>query len=217
MINCCVSGCKKNAVGYGRMCETHKSRKRRHGAPDQLTIRKADLRPYITEVESWFARDPDNSTWGIASERWSGFVAQVGAVERTTMHGPTRRAATEVQRLGQTIDPQRVIVTVFALCLMREYQPNTFKNEEALRLAAVRRVRSLCQASMGLWQKSSEERTKSALREIPPRVNSIIGRWLMQVLGGAGIYLADRHRRTEEGERTQKRNFEQALATVRVD
>ncbi len=44
---CQVSGCQEGVSRFGRYCNAHKTRDRRHGHPTQEGITKAHLKPYL--------------------------------------------------------------------------------------------------------------------------------------------------------------------------
>ena len=70
---CKAPGCTTLTTAYGSYCSTHKTRKRRHGAPDQRGITKADLKPYLLQVQARIAKKPDLAIW--ADQRWAGLVS----------------------------------------------------------------------------------------------------------------------------------------------
>jgi len=49
---CRVQGCQQRTTRWGAYCNTHKSRHRRHGDPNQQTITSADLKPYLKAVKA---------------------------------------------------------------------------------------------------------------------------------------------------------------------
>jgi hypothetical protein len=47
MPRCRVNGCANTRAGHSRLCNKHRSRKRRHGHEEQRTVSKADLKPFV--------------------------------------------------------------------------------------------------------------------------------------------------------------------------
>lgn len=212
---CEVTGCGKPAAGYGNLCERHRARRRRHGSPDQQTIRKTDLKPFMDQVNGWIDANPDNRTWKIAEERWSIFIANVQTLERK-YYTPSRQAVQEMKRIGQSVPARDVIVIVLAMYLMAYSEQWRFRTEAGFRAELVRRVRSLCALNVGIWKASTLERPKKALKEVPPLVSQIMSGWLVELLGQAGVYLARKHKKDAEERAAEKAELAEALSKVDV-
>jgi hypothetical protein len=212
---CEMTGCGTCAAGYGNLCEKHKARRRRHGSPDQQTIRKADLKPFVAEVHGWIDANPDNRTWQIAEERWTIFVANLHMVERK-YHTPTRQAVEEVRRIARSVPARDVAVTVLAMYLMLYSEQWRFKTEAGFRAELVRRVRSLCSLNTGSWTATTLGKPKKALNEIPPLVSQIMSGWLVELLGQAGVYLARKSKEKIEEKAAERADFAEALGKVKL-
>ena len=86
-MNCAVSGCTKAAKRYGRYCNTHGTRDRRHGHPRQETVRTKDLRPYRDIVRRRMQRNPDAAAWQTLETIWRQTVRRCQARLREYLGG----------------------------------------------------------------------------------------------------------------------------------
>jgi len=207
---CILPGCHKRAAGYSRLCETHRTRQRRHGAPDQRTITKLDLKPFVQEVEAWMARNPGNMTWSSAEQRLSALLTGGSRVAQASMHGPTKRAALELQRVGVAAEGRTIVVIVLALYLMKEVNPSAFRSERAFRLALARRVRSVSPLSFPR-RNGADGRKRIASRELAPREAEAFASLLISALGPIGVYIAGRRAAAELRASEEKQKIQQYM------
>ncbi|WP_244627304.1 hypothetical protein [Microvirga tunisiensis] len=118
-----------------------------------------------------------------------------------------RIAAKEVVKLYDAVPPREIVQTILALFMMQELQPLRFKSDKAFRTQLVRRVRGLTDLNVGSWFDHQTSKTKRAYRELSPRAASVLGQWLAEAFGGAGLHLA----RLEQVEADKKQEEQRAL------
>jgi hypothetical protein len=133
---CKVHGCEAVAKGYGAYCPKHKATDRRHGAPTQRGVTKAELKIYREMVRSRIDKNAENPVWKMADQRWLTVVRWAeGVVQRFAAGRPgfgwERRTAAEVLKLSEHIPAREVVETVLATYLMREQEAQRFKSDRA--------------------------------------------------------------------------------------
>jgi hypothetical protein len=190
---CRVSGCcSPTSSRYSIYCSTHKARFRRHGAVDQEGITKANLNPYLRLVQARIEKNLESPLWPQLNARWDALADHARSLlaHRGAMPRHERIAAQELQKLTDAVPPQQVIETALALFIMQELQPRRFRSDRAFRTQLVRRVRGLTDLNAGSWFDHQTGKTKRAYKELSPRAAMVLGQWLADAFGGAGLHLA---------------------------
>jgi hypothetical protein len=151
--------------------------------------------------------------WAKLEERWGQLVdharrlaAQTGAMDKYE-----RRAAHEIIKLGEKVEPRKVINTILAMCLMEDFSPRRFRSDQAFRFQLVRRVRSLTDMNVGTYWDNEAQRVKRVYKVPPIRTTAILGQWLVQVVGGVAGRLAQLERADEEKQRNEAVAYRQAV------
>ena len=213
--NCRAPNCAAKAARFGHFCNTHNSRKRRHGAPDQRTITKALLAPFTNRVRTRVEANEGNLVWEHCAANWRALVSHAEAIVARSRTGAAgisfeRRAAEELCKLARVIDQQEIMFTVFAMFLMAEERPGSFVSDDGFSFQLVRRVRGLTDVNAGEWFDHNSGRVKRAYRDAPPKVTRLLASWFSHAFGSVGIYFA----RLDQRDRDEKQRRSDALATA---
>jgi hypothetical protein len=214
MSYCRVPGCSKRSAGYSPLCPKHRSRKRRHGHEEQRTIGKIDLKPFIKRVEERIAKQPDANLWSICEQRWNKLAETWKAEPPKTIYAPVRAGAKELVRLADTVSARDVMVTLIAFYLLQDNDPRLFKNETGFRTQLVRAIRSLSGGSFADWDGASDGRKRRAMKELDPHTVKYLSGVLAELLGPAGLKVAQLERKEEEERRQATLAFYAAMNEV---
>lgn len=209
---CRVAGCcSPTSSRYSIYCSLHKARLRRHGATDQKAITKGDLKPFLRLVQDRIEKSQESPLWSQLDARWAALAdhARSLAAYRGAMPRYERIAAQEVVKLSDAVPAREIVETALALFVMHELQPKRFKTDHAFRTQLVRRSRGLTDLNAGSWYDHQTGKTKRAYRELSPRAASVLGQWLAEAFGGAGLHLA----RLEQTEDDKRQEEQRALHT----
>jgi hypothetical protein len=118
-----------------------------------------------------------------------------------------RIAAQEVVKLADAVPPREIVRTTLAFFMMNELEPRRFRSDKAFRTQLVRRVRGLTDLDVGSWFDHQTGKTRRAYKELTPRAAMVMGQWLAQAFGGAGLHLA----RLEQTEADKKQSEQRAM------
>lgn len=211
--SCRAPGCGARTTRFGAYCDTHKARKRRHGACDQQAITSAHLKPHLKRIRARIAKNPDSRVWAAADERWQAIIGHARGIMAVWHSGhacnrPTVRAAEEVVKLADNVSPREVVEVVLAMYLLEDDDPRRFRSDQAFRTQLVRRVRALTDLNAGIWTDPRTGKAKRAYRDLTPHTVAFMASWLATALGPVGLYLA----RMEHQEQEQKQQERAALA-----
>jgi hypothetical protein len=193
---CRAPGCDSPTTSrYSVYCSRHQSRLRRQGDVAQEAISKADLKGYLKRVRQRIEKNPDSPAWGQLEARWLAVVDHakgVGAAFRAGKAGAryVRKAADEVIKVAEAATPRDVIETVLAMSMMEELDRRRFRSDAGFRFQLVRLVRALADVSAGRKYDHRSGKVRRVYRELTPRAVATIGQWLADMIGGAGIHLA---------------------------
>lgn len=216
---CRAPGCGARTTRYGAFCQTHRSRSRRHGHPEQEGITKADLTQYLKLVRARIERNQQSPLWAECEARWNAVLEHARRVLAAFQRGQAgyrceRIAAQEVVKLAENVAPSMVTQTTFAMFILQDYQPRRFRSDQAFRFQLVRRVRGLTELNAGSWYNHRTGKTHKAYRELPPRAVVVFGRWVADALGGVGLHLARLERQQEEARQQQANSLAGALEAL---
>lgn len=214
---CRVPGCSAPAAsGYSPFCRGHKAALRRHGDASQKGITAAELRSYLQRVQKRIEKNRDNPLWGMLEANWRAVVGHasgiLAAYERGVPGaGYERTAAFEVQKLDSAASPHQVVEVVLAMFVMQSLDPHRFRSDKAFRFQLARRARALADVHAGTTYDHQKGTVRRVYRELSPRAMEVLGLWLAEALGGAGLRvgqldLDDMAKRDEE-----RRGLRQAL------
>jgi hypothetical protein len=210
---CRVSGCGAPAASrFAAYCANHRNRNRRHGAPNQDAITKAQLKHHLRRVKARIAKNAHSPAWWQLEERWRALIdhskgIMAGYYSGRAGVGYERRAAEEVIKLGNDVEPRQVLETVAAMVMMQEFEPRRFRSDRAFWIQLARRLRALTDMNFGERYNHQTRKVRRCYREFSPRAAEVLGRWLAQTLGTAGLHLA----RLEQAEHDKKAKERQEL------
>lgn len=218
MTTCRAPGCGARTTRYGRYCNTHKSRLRRHGDAEQKTITKTDLKPYLDLIGRRRRKNPTNPFWAALEQRWTGVCvdAEATIAVLSTRAGlrSDRQSAQEVLKLQSSCEPQAVIDTTMAMFMMLEMEPRRFRSDDAFRLQLVRRVRGLTETNAGQWFDHRTCKMKRAYRDLPPQTARTMASILAKAFGGGGLTLAKLEQRDWEERHRARDALAEGAATL---
>lgn len=214
--SCRAPECGARTTRFGAYCNTHKTRKRRHGACDQQAVTAAHLKAHLKCLRARIAKNPDRRVWSAADERWQAIVAHARGIMAVWHSGRACirtevRAAEEVVKLADNVSPREVVEVVLAMYLLAYDDPRRFRSDQAFRTQLVRRVRALTDLNAGMWTDPRTGKAKRAYRELTPHAVAFMGDWLATALGPVGIYLADLERREHEQKKQERAALAKAL------
>jgi len=214
---CRAPGCDAEVSSrYSPYCRNHRARLRRHGAVEQQGITSADLKPYLARVRARIEKNPESAAWGQLDRRWLAVVDHARSVIAYFESGKAgqryeRKAAHEVIKITDATTPRDVVETVLAMFMMQELEPRRFRTDAAFRFQLVRRVRALADMSAGQYYDHKTNKVRRVYRELSPRAMAVIGQWLAEALGVAGVHLARLEQRDEERQRNERLELHKAL------
>ncbi len=122
-----------------------------------------------------------------------------------------REASVETLRIGNNVKPRDVIETVLAMYVMQDQEPRRFKSDQAFRTQLVRRVRGLTRLNADAWTDAKTGKRKLVYRDLSQRTVTIMGGWIAEALGPAGIRFARLERKDHEKEQEALLAFRQTL------
>lgn len=194
---CSVSGCGLKAEGYSPLCNTHKRALQRHGHPHMKGIEASELKPYVARVNSRMRKNQGSRVWEILRANWSALADHSRGCQARMFQGEPynrteARAHGEITKLADAVEPVEVMKVVMALYLLQRERPARFPCDDAFRFQLVRRVIRLTDINVGVSHNHKTGRAVRVYRDLPPRVSRLLGYWLAEVFGGAGVYLAER-------------------------
>jgi hypothetical protein len=213
---CQAIGCGKSTSSkYSLYCSPHKTRRRRHGDVMQEAVSSHDLAPYLKLVSARVERNPESLLWAKLEERWEVLIVHakslVAASQRMAMNKYERKAAEELVKLSEHVKAQEVIHTALALFILQDQRPREFRSDQAFRCQLVRRVRALTDMNVGTWWDHKANKVKRVYRDLPIKCTSIIGQWLAEAFGGAGLRLAELERADLQKQREAVADYHRAL------
>jgi hypothetical protein len=122
-----------------------------------------------------------------------------------------REAAVEISRISRAVNAIELIETVLAMYVMQDQEPRRFKSEAAFRAQLVRRVRGLTALNADIWTDPQTGRKKRVYRDLAPKTVALIGQWLAEALGVAGLHFATLERRDHERAQQELQAFHETL------
>jgi hypothetical protein len=220
LMSCRVSGCARAATSrWSRYCSAHKSRARRHGHPDQVGIRKRDLQDYLAFIQGFRDRNPESAAWGLLEGRWRALEADCRAYEAAYLRGrPGSRhqlqAAREVIRLGASAPASVIIDTAIAMVMLEQSEPSRFRSDGGFLHQMVRMVRATADVSAGSRYDHRAGRVRRVYRELSPRTAVVLGGWLRETFGPAGLQLHGKRMELLARERSEAVALRDALGEL---
>jgi hypothetical protein len=216
---CNAPGCSSpTSTKFGQYCRPHVAQLRRHGAIGQTGITKADLKVYRHIVEARLEKNKDKPLLTQLEARWEALITCVESVREEARSKPMvryrREAAIETLRIGKNVQARDVIETALAIYVMQDQEPRRFKSDQAFRTQLVRRVRGLTRLNADAWTDAKTGKRKLVYRDLSQRTVTIMGGWIAEALGSAGIMFARLERKDHEKEQEALLAFRDALGSM---
>jgi hypothetical protein len=167
---------------------------------EQRGITGRDLVSSLKRVRARIEKNSENPAWERLDDRWRALVGHAQEVIARFESGRAgasyeRRAAVEVVSVAQSAEARHVVEVVLAMFVLLELEPRRFADDAGFRFQLVRRVRALGDVSAGQFYDHKAGKVRRAYRELTPRAVTVIGQWLAEALGAAGVHLAGLERR----------------------
>jgi hypothetical protein len=217
---CRAPGCREQAASrFAAACHAHRTAYRRHGAPDQKAITKAQLSPYLKLVKARVAKNPESIAWVTLDERWRALVDHARGILADYASGRAgsrfeRAAAHVVAKLAEDVKPRDVVEVTAAMVVMQELDPRVFRSDRAFWFQLARRVRALTDRHIGERWDNVRSRVRRCYRELTPRAALILGRWLAETLGIGGVHIARLHLAERQRQAEQRQKLHDALSRL---
>ncbi|WP_175914583.1 hypothetical protein [Burkholderia metallica] len=181
--------------GYSPLCNSHKRAQQRHGHPLMTGVEAGELRPYRQRIANCIKRNSQSPVWGMLGANWSALTDHSRELHARMYQGEPynrseARAYQEVVKLADNVKADEIANVVLALYLLQHERPTRFPSDEAFMFQLVRRVMRLTDVNVGVSHNSMTGRAVRVYRDLPPRVTRLVGRWLVEVYGRAGLYIA---------------------------
>lgn len=218
-MNCKIPGCKGQGSRYGRLCNSHKSRARRHGHPLQEGVTKQELKPYLEAVRRRFEARPENNAMAGTKQRLYGLVDNSKVTVAAYYRGqPTHRnqliAAQEILKVSEAVPAEAVIETVLAMYLLADADSHRFRSDEAFLFQVSRRVRALTNMNVGTYYDPQSSQVKRVYRDLTPKSSRQLGLVLIETLGVAGLIIANLEREEQKARHKADEEYYKALLSL---
>jgi hypothetical protein len=122
-----------------------------------------------------------------------------------------REAAIETLRIAKGVQPRDLIETVLAMYVMQDQEPRRFKGDQAFTTQLVRRVRGLTRLNADSWIDTKTGKRKLVYRDLNQRTVTVMGGWIAEALGPAGLMFARLERKDHEKKQEELLAFRDAL------
>ncbi len=175
------SVCNNAASGqFGSLCAQHSQRKRRHGDPQQESIRAAEIKPCVVRVQKIIERDGSGKIVAgldklveILKDYCGGIVSDSEHGRPVNQHGV--QAAREMLTVFQDFSPAQCASVVAGMHLYWHEYPHRFSSDRGFTFEMVRMFRSMSDANIGFDESAASGKVKRAYKEIPPRTIGQLG------------------------------------------
>jgi hypothetical protein len=218
-MECRVSGCSGRSSRFGQLCSAHRSRDRRHGDPEQISVTVAELKPHLKAVRDRMVKNADKPLWPMLEARWGVLMDNAQGTLGSRQQGRVgqrhqTKAAQELVKLGGEVDAREVAEMIGALYLLADYKPERFKTDRAFMLQLVRRVRSLTDVNAGEYFDHKTGKQKRVYRDVSPKAAEVMGAMLVEVFGVVGLQLAKLEREDGANEEKARADYQAAVGEL---
>jgi hypothetical protein len=195
-MHCRISACGNvTATRWATYCTKHRNSNRRHGHPDQEAVKKTTIAPYVDSVRQRILRNPTSEAWELIAQRWAVLVNHCSELVAAYGRGQPsqrnhRQAASAILRVSQQATQWQVIETCLAMFLHQDQQPRFYRSDRAFRFQLARRVHGLAETSVGAWFNAKTGKVTKVYRDMAQRTTELLGRYLADAFGVAGLQLA---------------------------
>ncbi|MEF0940859.1 hypothetical protein [Rhizobium sp. BR 362] len=216
MKTCKAQGCSTQTNGFSSLCERHKRTKARHGHPHQTGVTKADLKPYLKEIDSYLTTVSAANSNDIMNDIWSRTVAKAQAhIDGSDRGVPVNvhelQASKAIVSLSKETDSGTVCKLLMAMGFWYEDDQRRWKYDEGFRFQTVRMLLRL-NPREATYKWSVNGLTRTVYREIPPRTIRVLWSIIEDTkLTGYGVEIARRKARALEVARQKARTERDAI------
>jgi hypothetical protein len=192
MKQCRVGGCGRAAEGFGRLCNTHKTRERRHGHAEQSPVSAAELRPYAKHIKQWIAkRRNSDAIWTNLRTAYGALVKDAegelrAADERHVRVRPRYLAWRDIINVAGTADEDTAILTLIGFGYLTFDKPKRFRSDKAAFVQCARRFRALSDVHVAEFYSEKDRRSHRVYRDPSPAQALFLGQLLMSKMGVVG-------------------------------
>lgn len=204
---------------FSPYCSAHRKALRRHGSALQVPITLRHLEPHLAAVKGWQKRNADSPAWAILASRWEALADRARSIlaGRDAGHAFQSHAARTAELLLQVVDAaksEEVTTMALALYLLREAKPSLFPEDRGFLFTLARRVRKLSPLAVGNYWSQKDQRMTAVYRDPPPQVTAVLGQWLAECFGSAGLQLAGLERQRAQREAQERHRLADALGAL---
>ena len=217
---CKAPGCNgQRSTQFSPYCRAHRARLRRHGDINQQGVSKAELEPYLRQVDQRRQKNPESAIWDHLERRWQAVGSHARAVIGDHDRGQAvqrneLQAAREVLLITGGAATREVVDTALAMYLMQGAELHRFRSDNAFWTQLVRRVRGVASLATGETTSASGAK-RLKYREMGPRTVNALKGWLVEAFGAAGLRLAQLEESEMEARRNERREFREALGELK--
>jgi hypothetical protein len=218
-MQCKVTGCSHPKEGRSHYCLSHKKNKARHGHAEQASVSSHELATYLKTVRARIAKNPSSPVWNKLDKHWMAVVriAQYH-VEATQVGKPQvrhqREAWADLARLGQSVEPRKVVEIALAIYLMQDWHPRRFVDDAAFGFQLVRRIRSLDSVAVGTSYDHKLGKVKKVYRDMKPKTVEVLAGIFQQAFGVAGLTVAKLEAKQRQQQESAREEFHNELAEL---
>lgn len=219
---CAAPGCtsSRSSRTYSPYCSAHRRALRRHGSVQQRPITMEHLRPHIEAVRGWQARNPESPAWAILAGRWETLVGHARSVIASRAAGKVSirhevKAAELLLNVADAAAPEEVVRVALGLYLLRDSRPALFPDDRGFLFTLARRVRKLSPLAVGQYWNHKQRRMVAVYRDPPPKVTAVLGQWLAECFGPAGLQMAGLERQRAQRAEEERHRLAAELKELR--
>jgi hypothetical protein len=181
---------------------------------------RAQLKPHLAAIRARIKKNENSPAWSQLEGRWLTVVDHARSIIAAYHSGKAgsaqeRRAANEVLKVAEAARPRQVIEVVLAMYVTEGQDPRRFRSDTAYRFPLVRRTRALADVNAGLRYDHRSDKVRRVYRELTPKAVRIIGQWLADAIGGAGVHLANLEREDHDRRTREQVQLHEALAALK--
>jgi hypothetical protein len=170
-------------------------------------------------VKGWQCRNADSHAWALIAGRWEALADRARSIlaGRDGGHVFQRHAARAAELLlsvAAAATPHEVTTVALALYLLRDAEPILFPEDRGFLFTLARRVRKLCPLAVGHYWSQKDQRMTAVYKDPPPQVTAVLGQWLAECFGPAGLQLAGLERQRAQRETQERHRLADALEAL---
>lgn len=197
---CIVPRCGHPTTGRSNKCNSHRLTFKRHGHPEQVSLKVTELEPYRLAIRRTWKANESSELWKVVHARWMRSVSRAAAVreERAQGHAffvPNVQAAEALIKLHRNVAFKDIAETAMAVYFLDAERPHRFRDHEALRFQLVRKVRAL--DDLAIYKRWNHKRRcmHRVYRDLPPRVVRALAGFLHEPFAEAALLIHE-HQKT---------------------